>query len=73
MAQLYSKADSELNSELTINSGHPPDLLFECPTFELNSELPTINSRLPPELLTRIFHFLPISDLKNTQLVCRST
>ena len=39
---------------------------------ELNSEL-NINRRLPPELLTRIFQFLPFSDLNNVLLVCRLT
>ena len=42
---------------------------------ELNSELSSgldIN-RLPPELLTRIFQFLPFSDLNNALLVCRLT
>ena len=32
-----------------------------------------INLRLPPELLTRIFYFLPITDLHNAVLVCRLT
>ena len=43
---------------------------------ELNSELSSklnINRRLPPELLTRIFQFLPFSDLNNVLLVCRLT
>ena len=30
-----------------------------------------INSKLPPELLSAIFRFLPFSDLKNALLVCR--
>ena len=37
---------------------------------ELDAEL-NINSSLPPELLTSIFHFLPVSDLNNALLVCR--
>ena len=43
---------------------------------ELNSELSSklnINRRLPPELLTRIFQFLPFSDLNNVLLVCSTT
>ena len=30
-----------------------------------------INSKLPPELLSCIFGFLPYGDLKNALLVCR--
>ena len=30
-----------------------------------------INSRLPPELLSEIFRFLPFTDLKSALLVCR--
>jgi len=37
---------------------------------ELSSEL-NINSMLPPELLTRIFDFLPVADLGTAILVCR--
>ena len=37
---------------------------------ELSSEL-NINSMLPPELLTRIFDFLPVADLGSAILVCR--
>ena len=32
---------------------------------------PNINKKLPPELLTIIFQFLPYDDLKNALLVCR--
>ena len=30
-----------------------------------------INSRIPPELLSIIFQFLPFSDLKHALLVCK--
>ena len=30
-----------------------------------------INTKIPPELLTMIFHFLPYDDLNNALLVCR--
>ena len=30
-----------------------------------------INTKIPPELLTIIFHFLPYDDLNNALLVCR--
>ena len=32
---------------------------------------PNINTKIPPELLTMIFHFLPYDDLNNALLVCR--
>ena len=31
-----------------------------------------LSSKLPPELLSNVFQFLPLSDLKNALLVCRS-
>ena len=39
---------------------------------QFGSEL-NINSRLPPELISTIFDFLPIADLHNALLVCRWT
>ena len=33
----------------------------------------TINSKLPNELLTMVFQFLPFDDLKKVLLVCRLT
>ena len=32
---------------------------------------PLVNLRIPNELLTIIFQFLPFNDLKNAMLVCR--
>ena len=37
-------------------------LLFECSNM---------SEKLPPELLTKIFFFLPYTDLKSVLLVCR--
>ena len=72
---------AQMNSKVDINPKLSPELLSEfsldldaelSPKLdaELNPEL-NINSSLPPELLTSIFHFLPISDLNNALLVCR--
>ena len=64
-----------MNSKVDINPKLSPQLDAELNQelhAELNSEL-NINSRLPPELLTSIFHFLPFADLNNALLVCRFT
>ena len=39
---------------------------------QIKSSVGNINSRLPPEMLCNVFHFLPFSDLKEALLVCRS-
>ena len=66
-----------MDSQVYINPKLSPELLSE-PSPDLDAELTpkldaelNINSSLPPELLTSIFHFLPISDLNNALLVCR--
>ena len=74
---------TQLSSKVDINSTLPNNLLTEASpelnlnsTLELHAELSyelNINMRLPPELLTNIFHFLPFADLNNALLVCRST
>ena len=64
---------AQMNSKVDINPKLSPELLSELsPDLHagLDPEL-NINSSLPPELLTSIFHFLPISDLNNALLVCR--
>ena len=72
MAELSSKVDinsplTEVSRELNLYSTLTPEL-----GAELSSEL-NINIRLPPELLTKILHFLPFADLNNALLVCRLT
>ena len=66
-----------MDSKVYINPKLSPQLLSE-PSPDLDAELNpkldaelNINSSLPPELLTSIFHFLPVSDLNNALLVCR--
>ena len=68
---------AQMNSKVDINPKLSPELLSEL-SLDLDAELSpkldaelNINSSLPPELLTSIFHFLPISDLNNALLVCR--
>ena len=68
---------AQMNSKVDINPKLSPELLSELSPdldAELNPKLDAelnINSSLPPELLTSIFHFLPVSDLNNALLVCR--
>ena len=70
-----------MDSQVYINPKLSPELLSE-PSPDLHAGLSpklhagldpelNINSSLPPELLTSIFHFLPVSDLNNALLVCR--
>ena len=68
---------AQMNSKVDINPKLSPELLSEL-SLDLDAELSpkldaelNINSSLPPELLTSIFHFLPVSDLNNALLVCR--
>ena len=43
----------------------------QCLKEEEEEIAANINLKLPPELLSAIFRFLPFSDLKNALLVCR--
>ena len=65
MAQARESPVVELMAELTMAKNNEGG--------EMVAQLPiaNINEKLPPELLTGIFQFLPYDDLKNALLVCR--
>ena len=66
MAQTKESSVVEKMAELTIGKNKKE-------TGEMIAQLPiaNINQKLPPELLTAIFQFLPFDELKNALLVCR--
>ena len=66
MAQAGESSVVEKLAELTIAKNNKE-------TGEMIAQLPiaNINQKLPPELLTAIFQFLPYKELKNALLVCR--
>ena len=47
------------------------EIIMEAKAEQTNWFVENINSKLPPELLSNIFKFLPFSDLKEALLVCR--
>ena len=69
MAQAGESSVVELMAELTMannnnNNNERGETIAKLP-------IANINEKLPPELLTAIFQFLPYADLKNALLVCR--
>ena len=65
MAQARESSVVELMAELTMTK--------KDVRGEMIAQLPiaNINEKLPPELLTAVFQFLPYDDLKKALLVCR--
>ena len=55
----------ELMAELTMaNNNEGGETIAQLP-------IANINEKLPPEILTAVFQFLPYDDLNNALLVCR--
>ena len=69
---LTGSEDCSLEDKLSKETGK---MAASEPTQEANQtaslSIRDINSSLPPELLSKIFGFLSVGDLKNALLVCR--
>ena len=65
MAQARESSVVELMDKLTMgNNNEGGEMIAQLPIVN-------INEKLPPELLTAVFQFLPYDDLKNALRVCR--